>query len=89
MNERHVKVIGQLHSQQSKQEMITSTHHVNQVNKLTSQLTSTKYKLVKQKELFHSSKVASRQVVQEAESQKEKLESDIKYLNISQKWLNN
>ena len=64
--------------------MITSTHHMNQVNKLMSHLTSTKSQLVKQKELFHSAKVARRQVVQEAESQKEKLESDIKYLN---EWL--
>ena len=69
--------------------MKTHTHHVNQVNKIMSQLTLAKSQYVNQKELFHSSKVARRQVVQEAESQKEKLESDIKYLNISQKWLNN
>ena len=40
--------------------------------------------MVNQKELFHSAKIARRQVVQEAASQKEKLESDIKYLNV---WL--
>ena len=73
MNERHVKVIGQLHSQQSKQEMMKSTNNVNQVNKLTSQLTSTKSQLINQKELFHSAKVARRQVLQEASSQKENL----------------
>ena len=44
-------------------------------------MTSTISQLVKQKELFHSAKVASCQVVQEAASQKEKLESDIKYIN--------
>ena len=49
-----------------------------------SQLTLTKYQLVNQKELFHSAKIARCQVVQEAASNKEKLESDIKYLNI---WL--
>ena len=80
-NERHVKVIGKLHSHRLKQEMITSTHHVNQVNKLMSQMTLTKYQLVKQKELFYYSKVASHQVVQYEASQKEKIESDIKYLN--------
>ena len=37
--------------------------------------------MVKKKELFHSTKVSLRQVVQEAASQIEKLESDIKYLN--------
>ena len=62
--------------------MITSTNHVNQVNKPTSQMTSTKFEFVKQKELFHSAKVAWRQVVKEAASQKEKLEIDIKYLNV-------
>ena len=76
-----MKVIGQLHSQRSKNEMTTSTHNVNQVNKVTSQLTLKKTQLVKQKELFHSTKVARLQVVQEAESKKEKIESDIKYLN--------
>ena len=49
-----------------------------------SQLTLTKSQLVNQKELFHSSKVTHRQVVQEAASLKEKIESDIKYLN---EWL--
>ena len=63
---------------------MTSTHHVNQVNKPTPHLTSTKSQLVKQKELFHSAEVARRQGVQGAESQRERLESDIKYLNI---WL--
>ena len=75
-----MKVTSQLHSQRLKKEMMKSTHHVNQVNKLMSQLTSTKSQLVKQRELFHSTKVARRQVVQGAASQK-KLESDIKYLN--------
>ena len=64
--------------------MTTSTHHVNQVDKLTSQLTSTIYQLVKENELFHSANVARLQVVQEAASKKEKLESDIKYIN---EWL--
>ena len=81
MNGRHVKVIGQLHSKRPKQEMTTTTHNMDQVNKLTSHLTLTKSKSVKQKELFHSAKVACRQVVQEAASQKEELESDINYLN--------
>ena len=66
-NECHVKVICQLHSQRLKQEMTKITHHVNQVNKRTSQLTWTKYQLVNQKELSHFAKVARRQVVQEAE----------------------
>ena len=70
MNELHVKLIGQLHSQRSNQYMMTSTHHVNQVNKLTYQLTSTKSQLVKQKELFHFAKVARHQVVKKAASQK-------------------
>ena len=61
--------------------MMTSTHNMNQVNKLTPQLTLTKYKLVKQKGLFHSANIARRQVVQEESSQKEKLESDNKYIN--------
>ena len=60
---------------------MTSTHHVNQVNKLISQLTLTKSQLVKQKELFHSTKIARCKVVQQAASKKEKLECDIKYLN--------
>ena len=47
--ERHVKVIGQLYSQRSKQYMMTSTNHVNEFNKPTSHLTYTKSKLVKQK----------------------------------------
>ena len=79
-----MKVIGKLHSQSLNQEIMTSTHHVNQFNKLISQLKSTKYQLFKQAELFHSAKVERRQVVQEAASQKEKPESDIKYLN---EWL--
>ena len=74
INERHAKLIGQLHSQRLKQGIMTSTYNVNQVNKLMSQLKSTKSQLFKQK-------VARRQVVKEAESQKEKLESDINYLN--------
>ena len=61
--------------------MITSTHNVNQVNKHMSHLSSTKSKLVEQKELFHFTKVACRQVLKEAASQKQKLESDINYLN--------
>ena len=60
---------------------MTSPHHANQVNKLMPQMTSTRYQLVKQKELFHSAKVVRRKVVQKAASQKEKIESDIKYLN--------
>ena len=84
MNEHHLKVIGQIHSKRSNQEMTTSKHNVNQVNKITSQMTPTTSQLVKQKELFHSAKVARSQVVQEAASQQEKLESDIKYLN---EWL--
>ena len=64
--------------------MMTRTHHVNQVIELTSQLTSTKYKLVKHKELFHSSEVARRRVVDEEAPQKEKIKSYINYLNI---WL--
>ena len=50
--------------------MMTSTHNVNQNNKLMSKLTPTKSKLVEQKELFQSVNVAQRQVVQEAASQK-------------------
>ena len=46
-----------------------------------SKLILTKYQLVNQKELFYSAKVASHQVVQYEASQKEKIESDIKYLN--------
>ena len=90
MNERHVNTIGQLHSERFKQEMTKSTHHVNQVNKLTSQLTSTKHQLVKQKELFHSAKVAHCQVVQEAASQKENLKvtSSIS-MDGSWKWMKN
>ena len=65
-NERHVKVIDQLHSHRFKQEIVTRTHTNNQVNKLMSQLTLTKYQLVKQKESFHSAKFSRRQVVQEA-----------------------
>ena len=72
MNERYVKVIVQIHSQRLKQEMMTSTHHVNQFNKLMSHLTSTKYQLVEQKELFNSAKIARCQVVQEESSQREK-----------------
>ena len=81
MNECHAKVIGQLKSQRSKKDMMTSTHHANQVNKLTSHLISTKSKYVKQKELFHSARVARRQVVKDAAAQIEKLDSYIKYLN--------
>ena len=61
--------------------MMTSTHHVNQVNKLMSHIAWTKSQLVRQKELFHSAKVSRSQFVQELASQKEKLESYIKYLN--------
>ena len=57
------------------------THHLNQINKIMSRMTLTKSQLVKQKKLFHSAKVARRQVVHDAASQKEKLEIDIKYLN--------
>ena len=87
-NERHVKVIGQLNSHRLKQEMMKSTHHVNQVNKPMSQLKSTKSQLVKQKELFHPSKVAHHQVVQEAASQKEKLKV-ISFISMDglRKWL--
>ena len=68
MNECHVKVIDELQSQRSKQEMTTSTHHVSQVNKIMSHLISTKYQLVKQKQIFYSTIVARRQVVQDVAS---------------------
>ena len=55
--------------------MIKSTHHVNQVNEITSHLTSTKSKLVNQKELFQYTKFARGRIIEI------KIESYINYLN--------